>query len=125
MPSLLYQIFFLYIIGTLPDNLLTSMFTSGYSDELLHFNVNEDAHSVSYVDSWKVESNFSFGHVSDNFSSIYFIHEVTEYEGTPNSGAVSRWKIDEGESAAKVNPSNEDDKKIEAKITKQEVVYKL
>ena len=125
MPSLLYQIFFLYIIGTLPDNLLTSMFTSGYSDELLHFNVNEDAHSVSYVDSWKVESNFSFGHVSDKFSSIYFIHEVTEYEGTPNSGAVSRWKIDRGESAAKVNPSNEDDRKIEAKITKQEVVYKL
>ena len=117
--------FFLYIIGTLPDNPLTSMFTSGYSDELLHFNVNEDTHSVSYVDSWKVESNFSFGHVSDKFSSIYFIHEVTEYEGTPNSGAVSRWKIDGGESAAKVNPSNEDDKKIEAKITKQEVVYKM
>ena len=101
------------------------MFTSGYSDELLHFNVNEDTHTVSYVDSWKVESNFSFGHVSDKFSSIYFIHEVTEYEGTPNSGAVSRWKIDEGESGAKVNPSNEYGQQIETKITKQEVVYKL
>ena len=109
------------------------MFTSGYSDELLNFDINEDTHSVTYVDSWKVESNFSFGHVSDKFSSIYFIHEVTEYEGAfymnmnmkPNSGAVSRWKIDEGELAAKVNPSNEDDKKIETKITKQEVVYKM
>ena len=80
---------------------MTQMFTSGYSDELLHFTVNEDTHSISYVDSWKVESNFSFGHASDKFSSLYFIHEVSEYEGTPNSGAVSRWQIDDVDFVAK------------------------
>ena len=87
---------------------MTQIFTSGYSDELLHFTVNEDTHSISYVDSWKVESNFSFGHVSDKFSSLYFIHEVEVYEGTPNSGAVSRWQIDNVDFVAKHNPSSED-----------------
>ena len=100
---------------------MTQMFTSGYSDELLHFTVNEDTHSISYVDSWKVESNFSFGHVSDKFSSLYFIHEVSEYEGTPNSGAVSRWQIDDVDFVAKNNPSSEDVPQRKSKITKKEV----
>ena len=103
---------------------LSSMFTSGYSDELLHFTINEDTHSMSILDSWKVESNFSFGHVSDKFSSVYFIHEVNEYDGTPNSGAVSRWKIDDGNLAAKNNPSSKGVKTRETKITKQEVSVK-
>ena len=104
---------------------MTQMFTSGYSDELLHFTVNEDTHSISYVDSWKVESNFSFGYVSDKFSSLYFIHEVSEYEGTPNSGAVSRWQINDVDFVAKYNPSSEDVPKRKSKITKKEVIKNL
>ena len=111
-----------------PAQTMLNMFTSGYSDELLHFAVNEDTHHVSYVESWKVESNFSFGHVSDKFSSIYFIHEVTEYEGTPNSGAVSRWKIDAGNFGANEyqnNPSTKDVKNSETRITKEEVRHEM
>ena len=111
-----------------PAQPMSNMFTSGYSDELLHFTVNEDNHHLFYVDSWKVESNFSFGHVSDKFSSIYFIHEVNEYEGTPNTGAVSRWKIDGEDVSANEygnNPSTKGGKKSGARITKQEVIHDI
>ena len=111
-----------------PAQPISNMFTSGYSDELLHFTVNEDTHHLLYVDSWKVESNFSFGHVSDKFSSIYFIHEVNEYEGTPNTGAVSRWKIDGEDISANEygnNPSTKGGKKSGARITKQEVIHDI
>ena len=40
-----------------------------------------------------MEPNFTFGHVSERYRSIYFVHEVNEYDGILNSGAVSRWEI--------------------------------
>lgn len=104
------------------------MFTSGHSDEILLFTKDEDTHTLSYVDSWKVGSNFSYGHVSDKFRSIYFVHTVVDYEGTQNSGAVSRWKIDEGTLLTKNNPSSKASKDVNnrgTKITKQEVHLRI
>ena len=110
------------------ENSLSKIFTSGYSDELLIYNVNEETHDISYVEQWNVESNFSFGHVSEKYNSIYFIHEVGEYGGTPDTGAVSRWKLNS--SSTNIGHQNRQNHKhdkarvikpISKPITKQEV----
>ena len=71
-----------------------TIFTSGYSEELLFYMVDEDNQHLLFDDQVEVDAQFSFGYVSTKYGSIYFVHEVNEYDGTPNTGAVSRWKID-------------------------------
>ena len=71
------------------------IFTSGYSDHLLSYSVDEETHHVVYDKPIDVEPNFSFGHVSKAYNSIYFVHEVNDYDGNPNTGAVSRWTMGE------------------------------
>ena len=71
-----------------------TIFTSGYSEELLFYTVDEDDQHLLFDDQVDVDAQFSFGYVSKKYGSIYFVHEVNEYDGTPNTGAVSRWKID-------------------------------
>ena len=101
-------------------DMLSHIFTSGYSDTLMLYGVNQE--TIHFSDAWKVEPNFSFGHVSQTYQSIYFVHEVSEYNGTLHSGAVSRWKIN-------LRPPRIDDEEIyqetmkEEPITKQEVRY--
>ena len=71
-----------------------TIFTSGYSEELLFYTVDEHNQHLLFDDQVEVDAQFSFGYVSTKYGSIYFVHEVNEYDGTPNTGAVSRWKID-------------------------------
>ena len=114
---------------TFPENSLSKIFTSGYSDELLIYNVNEETHDISYDEQWKVESNFSFGHVSQKYNSIYFIHEVGEYGGNPDTGAVSRWKLNSSSPTIGEHQNRQSHKYEKARvikpiskpITKQEV----
>ena len=76
------------------DNALMTIFTSGYSEELLFYAVDEDDQHLLFDGQVDVDAQFSFGYVSKKYGNIYFVHEVNEYDGTPNTGAVSRWKID-------------------------------
>ena len=55
--------------------------------------MDEATSHVAFDEPCTVEPQFSFGHVSQTFDSIYFVHEVNDYDGNPNTGAVSRWKI--------------------------------
>ena len=71
-----------------------TIFTSGYSEELLFYTVDKDYQELFFDDQVDVDAQFSFGYVSKKYGSIYFVHEVNDYDGTPNTGAVSRWKID-------------------------------
>ena len=71
-----------------------TIFTSGYSEELLFYTVDRDYQDIFFDDQVDVDAQFSFGYVSKKYGSIYFVHEVNDYDGTPNTGAVSRWKID-------------------------------
>jgi len=77
------------------------IFTSGYSDHLLAYTVDVATHDVLFDKPINVEPNFSFGHVSYTYNSIYFVHEVNDYDGNSNTGAVSRWTIGEGETLTK------------------------
>ena len=100
--------------------MLKTIFTSGYSDELLLYNVDEEAHHVTYQEQCKVDPQFSFGYVSKKFNSIYFVHEVGDYDGVPNTGAVSRWKIN---LPSQQGLQNEAYQMGECPITKQEASY--
>ena len=71
------------------------IFTSGYSDHLLSYSVDKETHHIVFDKPIDVEPNFSFGHVSKTYNSIYFVHEVNDYDGNPNTGAVSRWTMGE------------------------------
>ena len=76
------------------DGLSFDIFTSGYSDHLLVYSVDAGTHDVVFDGPMNVEPQFSFGHVSYTYNSIYFVHEVNEYDGNPNTGAVSRWTLE-------------------------------
>ena len=69
--------------------------TSGYSDHLLSYSVDKETDEVVFDERMDVEPNFSFGHVSQTYNSIYFVHTVSDYDGNLNTGAVSRWTIGE------------------------------
>ena len=75
---------------------------------MLSYTVDKDINSGNPVfdKPINVEPNFSFGHVSQTYNSIYFVHEVNDYDGNSNTGAVSRWTMGET-------------------LTKQEVILEL
>ena len=68
---------------------------------MLAYTVDVATHDVVFDKPINVEPNFSFGHVSYTYNSIYFVHEVNDYDGNSNTGAVSRWTIGEGETLTK------------------------
>ena len=70
--------------------------------------MEEETHHVAFDEPCNVEPQFSFGHVSKTFDSIYFVHEVNEYDGNPNTGAVSRWKINSSPSL-QLDPDSENE----------------
>ena len=79
------------------------IFTSGYSDHLLSYTVDRETNEVVFDKPIDVEPNFSFGHVSKTYNSIYFVHEVNDYDGNSNTGAVSRWTMGETLTKQEVN----------------------
>ena len=79
------------------------IFTSGYSDHLLSYTVDRETKEVVFDKPIDVELNFSFGHVSNTYNSIYFVHEVNDYDGNSNTGAVSRWTMGETLTKQEVN----------------------
>ena len=62
---------------------------------MLSYSVDKETDEVVFDERMDVEPNFSFGHVSQTYNSIYFVHTVSDYDGNLNTGAVSRWTIGE------------------------------
>ena len=79
------------------------LFTSGYSDQLLSYIVDKKTNKVVSDKQITVEPNFSFGHVSETYNSVYFVHTVNDYDGNSNTGAVSRWTMGETLTKQEVN----------------------
>ena len=79
------------------------LFTTGYSDQLLSYIVDKKTNKVVSDKQITVEPNFSFGHVSETYNSVYFVHTVNDYDGNSNTGAVSRWTMGETLTKQEVN----------------------
>ena len=62
---------------------------------MLSYSADKETDEVVFDERIDVEPNFSFGHVSQTYKSIYFVHTVSDYDGNLNTGAVSRWTIGE------------------------------
>ena len=62
---------------------------------MLSYSVDQETDDVVFDERIDVEPNFSFGHVSQTYNSIYFVHTVSDYDGNSNTGAVSRWTMGE------------------------------
>ena len=71
------------------------VFTSGYSDQFFTYKVDEKTRNVEFDKAQSVGPQSSFGHVSQSYNSVYFVYTVTEYDGNPDTGAVSRWTMDD------------------------------
>jgi len=94
MRSLVVLIWFLFlgsaaIGGANAQNLV---FTSGYSQTEQSFILDLEAGSLSEAGQQETEPNLTFMDISEDGKSIYLVHEVTEYEGFGQTGAVSLWK---------------------------------
>ena len=74
-----------------------NIFTTGYSDKIIWYSVNEAQSEVSILGQSTIEPNLSFGAVDHANKNIYFVHEVQNYTNIEpkwtNSGAVSRWTL--------------------------------
>ena len=79
------------------------LFTTGYSDQLLSYTLDKETNKVVLDKQFTVEPNFSFGHVSETYNSVYFVHTVNDYDGNSNTGAVSRWTMGETLTKHEVN----------------------
>ena len=79
------------------DSCSYNIFTTGYSDKILWYSVNEAQLEVSILGQSTIEPNLSFGAVDHANKNIYFVHEVQNYTNIKqkwtNSGAVSRWTL--------------------------------
>ena len=62
---------------------------------MLSYTVDKATNKVVFDKQITVEPNFSFGHVSETYNSVYFVHTVNDYDGNSNTGAVSRWTMGE------------------------------
>ena len=85
----LYTIFY----PIFSDTGVYNIFTTGYSNKIIWYSVNEAKLKVSFQGESEIEPNLSFGAVDPINKSIYFVHEVRDYGELKNSGAVSRWMV--------------------------------
>ena len=73
-----------------------TLFSSGYSDQLLSFSMDDVSGKLNLTGQTKIGENASFGMISNNTktSDVYFVHETENFENKfINSGAVSRWEF--------------------------------
>ena len=71
------------------------LFSSGYSDQLLTFSMNDVTGKLNLIGQTKIGENASFGLVDNNdnngSNSLYLVHETDNYNNQfENSGAISR-----------------------------------
>ena len=78
---------------TITDTTMYRIFTTGYSNKIVWYTVNEDTLKIEFQGDSEIESNLSFGAVDEVHNSIYFVHEEKQYGNFTNNGAVSRWTI--------------------------------
>ena len=70
------------------------IFTTGYSNKIVWYTVNEDTLKIEFQGDSEIENDLSFGAFDEVHNSIYFVHEQKQYGNFTNNGAVSRWTID-------------------------------
>jgi 6-phosphogluconolactonase (cycloisomerase 2 family) len=63
-----------------------SIFTTGYSNKIVWYNVNEDTLKITFQGDSEIDNKLSFGAVDKEHNCIYFVHE--------EKNEVSRWTID-------------------------------
>lgn len=95
MRSLQYQRLKLVILGALLfgiSNAQNLVFTSGYSSSEQSFLLDLQAGTLSEAGQQDVEPNLTFMDISPDGRDIYLVHEVTQYDGFGDNGAVSLWR---------------------------------
>ena len=77
----------------LAEKMIYSIFTTGYSNQIIWYKVDEEHLEISSQVTSEIEPNLSFGAVDEVNSCIYFVHEVGKYGNFSNNGAVSRYTV--------------------------------
>ena len=77
----------------LAEKMIYNIFTTGYSNQMIWYKVDEEHHEISSQVTSEIEPNLSFGAVDEVNSCIYFVHEVGKYGNFSNNGAVSRYTV--------------------------------
>ena len=67
-----------------------NLFSSGYSDGLITFAMDDVTGKINPVGHSPIRENTSFAVVDNDHTAAYFVHEVDNFE---RSGAISRWKF--------------------------------
>ena len=73
--------------------MIYNIFTTGYSNQISWYKVDEEHLEISSQGTSEIEPNLSFGAVYDVYDCIYFVHEVGKYGNFSNNGAVSRYTV--------------------------------
>ena len=71
----------------------TYVITSGYSNTMGIYQLTDDG-SIVLIEDIVTATNISFFALDpDDSTNLYAIHEVDNYDGQPNKGGVSHWKL--------------------------------
>ena len=73
--------------------MIYNVFTTGYSNQINWYKVDEEHLEISSQGTSEIEPNLSFGAVYDVNNCIYFVHEVGKYGNFSNNGVVSRYTV--------------------------------
>ena len=82
-----------YCTCIIAERTMYNIFTTGYSNKIIWYNVDEANSKVTFQGDSEIEPNLSFGAVDEVNNGIYFAHEVGNYKNFTNSGVVSRFTI--------------------------------